>query len=388
MTTQKIPSEQGGFRRVAEGLYQYESSKAYYARFRHKGERIMERLGGRENPCTSLPEAKRLLRDLKTRLERVEIEARKKTFKQILDEFEHGGTKEGHPFAPILTGKAKTLAYKKRHLKAIREHFPRPLHTKAADISPADIARFLASYNDASYSHYNQILTTIRDVFAYAVKDQVIAVSPVQEKYKKVELKRKRVTPSVDEFERIVAQVRGQKLADTAQASADLLEFMGLAGLGQAECNDLRWGHINLTSGRIVVIRKKTGEEFTIPIYPQLRPLIERMNRERQEEATPPLPTDPVFSVKDPKKSLATACQALGLPSYSPRSLRRMFVTRALELGISAKIIAGWQGHGDGGSLILKTYSHVRSPHETDMAALLAPTRQPSNVTPIAAATA
>jgi len=35
------------------------------------------------------------------------------------------------------------------------------------------------------------------------------------------------------------------------------------------------------------------------------------------------------------------------------------------------KVIASWQGHTDGGSLILKTYSHVSRPHAERMAALM-----------------
>jgi hypothetical protein len=37
-----------------------------------------------------------------------------------------------------------------------------------------------------------------------------------------------------------------------------------------------------------------------------------------------------------------------------------MFITRAIEKGIDVKVISDWQGHSDGGKLILQTYSHVR----------------------------
>ena len=45
-----------------------------------------------------------------------------------------------------------------------------------------------------------------------------------------------------------------------------------------------------------------------------------------------------------------------------------MFVTRCIELGIDVKVIADWQGHQDGGKLILGTYSHVRNTHAEEMA--------------------
>ena len=55
----------------------------------------------------------------------------------------------------------------------------------------------------------------------------------------------------------------------------------------------------------------------------------------------------------------ATACRNLKLPSFSARSLRRMFIIDALKKGIAVKRISRWQGHKDGGVLILKTYSEV-----------------------------
>ncbi len=48
-----------------------------------------------------------------------------------------------------------------------------------------------------------------------------------------------------------------------------------------------------------------------------------------------------------------------------------MFVTRAIQKGVDFKSIAAWQGHRDGGKLILQTYSHVFSAHSNKMAELM-----------------
>jgi hypothetical protein len=48
-----------------------------------------------------------------------------------------------------------------------------------------------------------------------------------------------------------------------------------------------------------------------------------------------------------------------------------MFITRAIEKGIDVKVIAEWQGHKDGGKLILDTYSHVNRAHSDRMARLM-----------------
>ena len=105
-----------------------------------------------------------------------------------------------------------------------------------------------------------------------------------------------------------------------------------------------------------------------MPLYPQLRPLLERM---RQDRGGNPLGGAKVFRVLDAKRALSAACKRLGLPAYSHRSFRRMFVTRAIERGVDVKVIAEWQGHRDGGKLILDTYSHVAPKHSTKMAKLM-----------------
>jgi hypothetical protein len=56
-----------------------------------------------------------------------------------------------------------------------------------------------------------------------------------------------------------------------------------------------------------------------------------------------------------------------------------MHITRALEKGVDVKVVALWQGHKDGGKLILDTYSHVRPEHSQLMAQRMT-TEQASNV--------
>jgi len=57
-----------------------------------------------------------------------------------------------------------------------------------------------------------------------------------------------------------------------------------------------------------------------------------------------------------------------------------MFITRAIEKGVDVKVIAEWQGHKDGGKLILDTYSHVNPSHSQRMAALMSEDSNAENV--------
>ncbi len=68
-----------------------------------------------------------------------------------------------------------------------------------------------------------------------------------------------------------------------------------------------------------------------------------------------------------------------GKPAYTHRSFRRLFITTALERGVDVEVVSLWQGHRDGGKLILDTYSHVNRTHSQRMAQLMGDS-EPENV--------
>ena len=360
------PSGRGAFVRKAEGIFQYQTSGSYYAFFTFKGQRIKQRLGSQFHPCTSLPEAKRLLADLKRGLERTEVDSSKKTLGKIIEEY--------RAIMPFSEG---SKGYKGQYLDELKDAFPK--NQKIASLKTSDMTRHIASYNERmAPATINKVITLLRDVFRHALHDRAIPFSPMEGiKYQKNRDTEKRLIPTVEEFGEIVQSIRAQSFSDTAKESGDLVEFMGLAGLGQAECAGLHWGDINFKSGIVTIIRQKTGHQFDFPIYPTLRPLLERLNSERPKKGRSA--TDPVFAVFNPKVALENACSRLGLPNYTARSLRRMHITRCLELGIDPQTIAAWQGHRDGGQLILRTYGRVSKAHQMNMAMRLSP-----KITPIA----
>jgi len=184
-----------------------------------------------------------------------------------------------------------------------------------------------------------------------------------------------RLTPTFEQFKAIVADIRSQRLNREAEQSGDFVEFIGLAGLGQAEVSALTRAHIDLEAGRLIVHRRKTDTGFSIPVYPQLRPLVEKLCNGKE-------PNDRLFTINEARKALANACRRLSFPQFTHRSLRRMFITRAIERGIDVKVISEWQGHQDGGKLIFQAYSHVRALHSERMARLMRDD-EPANVVPM-----
>lgn len=248
----------------------------------------------------------------------------------------------------------------------------------------SDILAWLASFAFGPPS-YNLHLQTVRAVFRLAVDDRLIATNPVDGIKQKKLTKPIRRTPTMAEFKAVVDSIRSQKLADTAEESADYVEFLGLAGLGQAEASALTWRDVSFEREQIIVLRHKTGQGFAVPIFPQLQPLLERRYElaKTANDGHPPTPSAKVFSVANAKKAIESACDRLNLPAYTSRSFRRLFITTAIERGVDVKVIAQWQGHRDGGKLILDTYSHVRPAHSEQMAKLMT-TEKPENVIPMA----
>jgi len=59
------------------------------------------------------------------------------------------------------------------------------------------------------------------------------------------------------------------------------------------------------------------------------------------------------------RKALGNACKRLKYPAFTPRSIRAYLIRRLWQAKIDVKLIAKWQGHNDGGKLILNTYTEV-----------------------------
>ena len=160
--------------------------------------------------------------------------------------------------------------------------------------------------------------------------------------------------------------IRAQKQNVEAEESASFIEFLGLAGLGQAEASSLTWGDVDWTTGQhgqLAVRRHKTKALFFPPIYPHLKPFLQRLHASC---ATPPAPTTPLFKIHDARKALTNACKRLGFPRFTQRSIRAYLIRRLWQAKVDVKLIAKWQGHNDGGRLILTTYTEVFGDNDAD----------------------
>jgi integrase len=350
------------FPKIAPGLYLYERTGVYYARLKIHGKQLTRSLRTKDRSL-----AKRLLIQLKAEQQQLDPGTLDQSLAALCDRYR---SKFAHQAK-------RTREIKELVIRRICQWWPTGRYIPLGRVKASDCDDWLATVQrrvpNFGRSARNGHIAVLKDLFVSAVRDRLIISSPAEHLHGVKRERPIRLTPTFEQFEAIIASVRAQQYnGHGAEESADFLEFLGLAGLGQAEIKALTRADVSFEAGQIRTFRHKTSTGFAVPIYPQLRPLLEKLCKRKKSG-------DKIFKIADAKKALAGACVRLGYPPFSQRSLRRMFITRAIERGVDVKVIAEWQGHRDGGKLILDTYSHVRAAHSQRMAQLMT-TEQPDNV--------
>jgi integrase len=109
------------------------------------------------------------------------------------------------------------------------------------------------------FASRNLHISGAKELFNSAVRDRIITGSTAGHLRSAKREKPIRFTPILKQFKAIIADVRAQVFNADAQDSADFLEFLGLAGLGQAEARSLTRGDVDLAAGQIITYRHKTA---------------------------------------------------------------------------------------------------------------------------------
>lgn len=358
---------------VASGLYRNETTGEYYAVKYHGRARALENLATNDRKI-----AERKARAWKDKLARTVAAGQKiggdggMRMGELLDRYlATRGT--------IATSTARSEAGR---VKKMRTLFALGMDAKVSDVRVGDIGAWLSlvSVVDGKLLRAgtrNLFRAFARMVFQFAVAEQIIETSPFDERILKKARRDQitRIIPSRVEFDAVIFEMRLPRAQRTLRdkdawrsvlarnkAAADCAFFLGGAGVGQAEALALRWEDVG--PDEMTMLRKKTKSFFRVPIFAWLRPLLERMRSEAGGEAAAGL----VFSVTRADLSflLQRACRRCGLPNFTPRNLRAMRIKRLWEAGVDVKEIAKWQGHKDGGVLILSTYTEVFGSNSND----------------------
>jgi integrase len=324
----------------------------YYALIKFRGKQIKRTLGTQD-----LPLARRKLQDLRRDLELTDPQLAHRTLESHAERF-----------LPTVSGTPSTVSKAQRYVNDLLTGWPKKSPRLLSKIRRGDCEHWLASLGHLSPSSINAYTTCAAKFFALAVSDGAIAHSPMAGiKYRR-RGKPTRLTPTVEQFEAIVEDLKVQSFNGHGSAeTADYIALSGLLGLGQAELSGIQRKHIDLDAGTIQVFRRKTQQTFLIPIYPQAREIVER--RLKGLSADPDIRLLPF---NDCRSALSGACRRLKFPHFEVRALRRYFITQALRRGVDVPTVASWQGHRDGGKLILATYAdEVRLDHSLRMSKLM-----------------
>jgi integrase len=327
--------------RVSRGLYRHSRSNLYYG---------FKKLHGKRHECslrtTDRQIAERRLRSWIHGLEVVDRELERTTVRDLIQKF-----------VAANQGKAaKTRATNTSIIRRLTKSWPGGTDVEVRHIKPSHIDEWLAMQEQRlKNTTYNRYAGVLREMFDIAVRDRIISESPfdqVKTKWKKPQ-EPVRLTPTEEQFRAVVSSIRSQRYTDHASDSADFIEFLGLAGLGQAEAASLTWGDVEFDNQRLHIRRHKTDTWF----YVWMNPELEQLLRKLRKYATSASLNSRVFAIKDAKKALRAACDRLGYPNFSERSIRRRLIQKLWRAGVDKKLIAEEQGHQDGGQLIIETYT-------------------------------
>jgi len=354
------------------GLYRHTLTGRYYGMKKVHGKRKERSLDTADRKI-----AERRFREWVANLEKVNSEVEKTTLKQLHQKFIASTQGKSDSNACIVRGV----------IRDFEAWWPHGLDFQVRNIRPSHLEEWLARHERRlKNTSYNRYAGVLKQIFKLAVRDRIISESPfdqVTTQWKRPQVP-VRLIPTLGEFQAIVTSIRSQRCSPYAEDTADFVEFVGLAGLGQAEAASLTWGDVDFVQGRMSITRHKTDVSFTVPIYPHLKPLMVRLRAKTGGKA---MPVARVFKIKDAARALNAACERLGLPHFTQRNLRQGLIMRLWKSGVDKKLIAKWQGHQDGGLLILSTYTEVFGSDDGEYERLqLAKLAPPPNIVKLEAA--
>lgn len=320
-------------------LYRHSVNDTYYGIKKHGGKRKEHSLD-----TTDRKIAERRLKDWVATLDKIDAEAEKTSLDGLLTKFQ-----------AVRSGMSdSTKATEQGIIKSLKAHWKHGLDIRVSKIRPSMLDEWLAALEaNLKNTSFNRYTLFLKQLFDMALADKIVAESPfnsLRKTWKRPEKPDRRV-PTMEQFNAIIENIRAH-----SPESADFVEFLGLAGLGQAEASSLTWGDVSWNDNRITVRRQKTRKLFHVPIYEHLKPHLQKLYSRFQ---SPPDAAKSIFEIQDARKALTNACKRLNFPPFTQRSIRAFLIRRLWQSKVDVKLIAKWQGHSDGGKLILSTYTEV-----------------------------
>ncbi len=264
--------------------------------------------------------------------------------------------------------KDRSKVYREERISALLRSWPELEATDVAQISKADCLSWAARFGQkASPSAFNNTVGTLKLVLDIAVEAGARYDNPV------VQVKRKKIRqkllhlPSQDQFLKLVETIRNAD-GGYGDRCADLVEFLAYSGCRKGEAARVNGRDCDFEKSELTILGDpatgtKNWEIRRVPMIPDMRRLLERIRKEREEFAA-----NPIMRVHECQGAINTACKTLGVARFTHHDLRHLFATRCIESGVDIPTVSRWLGHKDGGALAMKTYGHLRDQHSANMA--------------------
>src|SRR5260370_27495782 len=207
----------GAFQKVSECLYRYSSNGVYYARIRVDGKEIKRSL-----ETTDRAIANRQLTRFKDEQRQIDRSQGKLTLAELCDRY----------LETVQHQKPRTIERKTCIVSRIKRDWPNGKLTQITKIKPSDVDLWLTSVsrraNRFGSASRNLHISCIKEVFAQAVRDRIIPVSPVLHLRSANREKPIPFTPTFQQFTSIISHFLSQPFTPDAQTSTDFLEFLVL----------------------------------------------------------------------------------------------------------------------------------------------------------------
>jgi integrase len=279
--------------------------------------------------------------------------------------------------------KENSKRYRRERLDALIKSWPGLETTFAANISKDDCVKFSVRFSKYSPTAFNATIGTLRMILDVAVEHGARSNNPAASIKSKPARQRDLNLPSPEQFEAFVKEIYEAGGAHSRDCG-DLVRFLVYSGLRKGEASRITWADCDFEKGQIRVraggdgTGTKSGKSRTLPMIPDMVELLEHLRSSRRPEDLQP--GQRVMRVRNCPNSMTRAAKKVGIQRLVHHSLRHMFITRCLEVGIDILTIAKWVGHRDG-NLIFRVYGHVRDDHSAIMAQKVTfkTTPQPAN---------
>ncbi len=211
---------------------------------------------------------------------------------------------------------------------------------------------------------FNADLETLVLIFKYAISHGFLTENPAAGLRRRPLDYAAVIVPSKMQFRMIVADMRLR-----AVESANWIEFLGYSGCRTGEAGAVCWKDVDWERKSISITGGETGtKNHECRVIPLFLPLERLLVSIRSSLRRPPGQEAKILKDVNAMWALRTACKRLGFPRFHRHSLRHFFASNCVEAGVDFRTVAGWLGHRDGGSLLAKTYSHLRAEHSVEMA--------------------